>query len=384
MLVPEIEITPFGDGRWVLRTPSGRHALLSSHSYRLLQLLHHSNPDTALQCFNAEFSAAYSPEEFSNLITAQFSGLGVLAHDAAPPRPMPPDALPVRWQLLSPAVAGRLAVGLKPLLISRVVRWLLPALLVLSPCVAWQATNSTAGMAPAQGWLLVGLVLFSSLVHELGHIAACSRVGIRHGGVGVGLYLYLLPAFYADVTAIWQALPAQRLIANAGGIIAQLTFALLLAAVATLGHRPGLLPAVVTIIILAWWQFNIFSRHDGYWMLADFTGNPLLLENAVSQLQAARKGQWPRTRAQGWLLAYGVANALSTGVLLALALIRYGHRLPLLPAHLVHAGRQLLAGQWPQLSPGDLPALLFCLLLARQLYAWGKRAADRIRDVYKV
>lgn len=384
MLVPEIEITPFGDGRWVVRTPSGRHALLNGHSYRLLQLLHHNQPETALQRFNAEFSLAYSSEEFTRLVSSQFSGLGVLAHDAAPPRPLPPDALPLRWQLLPPAVAGWLATVLQPLLSGRVVRWLLPALLLLSPCVAWQATNSTAGMAPAQGWLLVGLVLFSSLVHELGHIAACSRVGIRHGGVGVGLYLYLLPAFYADVTAIWQALPAQRLIANAGGIIAQLSFALLLAAVAVLGNWPGLLPAVVTIIILAWWQFNIFSRHDGYWMLADFTGNPLLLENAVSQLQAARKGQWPRTRAQGWLLAYGVANVLSTGVLLALALIRYGHRLPLLPAHLVHAGRKLVAGQWPQLSPGDLPALLFCLLLARLLYGWGNRAAERIRRHLKV
>ncbi|MDU0372053.1 site-2 protease family protein [Hymenobacter endophyticus] len=385
MLVSHLETTPFGDGRWVLRTPSGRHALLSEASYRLLQLLRDvPHPEYALPRFNAEFGGAYSPAEFADLIHDQFAGLGVLAQDETPLRPLPPDPLPVRWQLLPAPVAGRLATVLQPLLGYAVLRWLLPLLLVVSPLVAWQAAHLTAGTtthAAAGGGLLVALLLLSSLVHELGHIAACSRVGIRHGGIGVGLYLYLLPAFYADVTAIWQAPPQQRLIANAAGIVTQLVFALALAGVAVAGGWPALLPAVVTIIVMAWWQFNIFSRHDGYWLLADFTGQPLLMENARQQLRQTLQGLWPQSRPQWALLAYGLANGAATSLLLGLALLRYSHRLPELPAHLVLAGRQLLAGQWPRLSPGDLPALVFCLILGRlllQALKWAMRQLKRL------
>ena len=53
---------------------------------------------------------------------------------------------------------------------------------------------------------MVGLFIFmisSSFFHELGHAAACKYFGIRHGGIGFGLYLNF-PVLYTDVTEVWK------------------------------------------------------------------------------------------------------------------------------------------------------------------------------------
>lgn len=52
---------------------------------------------------------------------------------------------------------------------------------------------------------IVGLIIFtvmSSFVHETGHAAACKYSGIRHGGIGLGLYINF-PVLYTDVTRVW-------------------------------------------------------------------------------------------------------------------------------------------------------------------------------------
>lgn len=53
---------------------------------------------------------------------------------------------------------------------------------------------------------ILGLLVFmlgSSLFHELGHASACKYYGIKHGGIGFGLYLNI-PVLYTDVTEVWQ------------------------------------------------------------------------------------------------------------------------------------------------------------------------------------
>lgn len=55
-------------------------------------------------------------------------------------------------------------------------------------------------------YMMVGLFIFmisSSFFHELGHAAACKYFGIRHGGIGFGLYLNF-PVLYTDVTEVWK------------------------------------------------------------------------------------------------------------------------------------------------------------------------------------
>ena len=46
---------------------------------------------------------------------------------------------------------------------------------------------------------VIGILLGATVVHELGHAAACRYGDATPGGMGMGLYL-VWPAFYTDVT----------------------------------------------------------------------------------------------------------------------------------------------------------------------------------------
>lgn len=71
--------------------------------------------------------------------------------------------------------------------------------------------------------MVVGLLVFmlaSSFFHELGHASACKYFGVRHGGIGFGLYLNF-PVLYTDVTEVWKLNRAQRCVVNLAGVYFQ-------------------------------------------------------------------------------------------------------------------------------------------------------------------
>lgn len=72
-------------------------------------------------------------------------------------------------------------------------------------------------------YMVVGLLVFmlaSSFFHELGHASACKYFGVRHGGIGFGLYLNF-PVLYTDVTEVWKLNRAQRCVVNLAGVYFQ-------------------------------------------------------------------------------------------------------------------------------------------------------------------
>lgn len=72
-------------------------------------------------------------------------------------------------------------------------------------------------------YLVVGLFAFmlgSSFFHELGHASACKFFGVRHGGIGFGLYLNF-PVLYTDVTEVWKLKRGERCVVNLAGVYFQ-------------------------------------------------------------------------------------------------------------------------------------------------------------------
>lgn len=65
------------------------------------------------------------------------------------------------------------------------------------------------------------LLLLSSFVHEIGHASACRHFGVKHGGIGFGLYL-TFPVFYTDVSEIWKLKRTERIVVNMAGVYFQL------------------------------------------------------------------------------------------------------------------------------------------------------------------
>jgi hypothetical protein len=126
------------------------------------------------------------------------------------------------------------------------------------------------------------LVLVGILLHELGHITACVKYGIPHGGIGFGFY-WGFPVFYADVRSTWRLPPKQRAVVASGGIYFQSIFlAGLLFAYSVTNSAVYAAASLVTIYnILS--TLNPVLKYDGYWILSDL----LCIENLHTRLRRA-------------------------------------------------------------------------------------------------
>jgi putative peptide zinc metalloprotease protein len=133
-------------------------------------------------------------------------------------------------------------------------------------------------------WLVVALIVVKSL-HELGHMLACLRYGLKCPEVGV-LFLCFVPCLYCDTTEAWRLKSRwQRIAVSLGGIYFEWIIALMAGAMWLTSQSEServisgvvfLGCAVGTILI----NGNPFFRYDGYYALSDFWGKPNLAQRA--------------------------------------------------------------------------------------------------------
>lgn len=131
-------------------------------------------------------------------------------------------------------------------------------------------------------YVIVSLLFFivlSSLFHELGHASACKYFGIRHGGIGFGLYLNF-PVLYTDVTAVWRLDRKKRCIVNIAGVYFQLYILLALLTVYWLTHADIVRYMILTVNLGFIMTLNPFFKFDGYWMASDMLGVPNLRQRS--------------------------------------------------------------------------------------------------------
>lgn len=122
---------------------------------------------------------------------------------------------------------------------------------------------------------LLVFILFSSFSHELGHASACKYFGVRHGGVGFGLYLNF-PVLYTDVTEVWKLDRKQRCIVNMAGVYFQ-CYWLIGLLVGYLLTSNDILRYLILIMNFGFLMtLNPFFKFDGYWIASDLLGVPNL------------------------------------------------------------------------------------------------------------
>lgn len=127
-------------------------------------------------------------------------------------------------------------------------------------------------------YIMIGLAfftLFSTILHELGHASACKYYGVKHGGIGFGLYLNF-PLLYTDVTEAWKLDRNQRNIVNIAGVYFQLYLLVLLVLVFlfTGDSFTGYLILAMNLGFIM--TLNPFFKFDGYWIVSDLLGIPNL------------------------------------------------------------------------------------------------------------
>ena len=145
-----------------------------------------------------------------------------------------------------------------------------------------QFVDSMAALSSWTGWVMVGLALvFSKVIHELGHGYAAKRMNLHVPAMGVALMCFS-PVLWADTTAAWRLQNRKdRLLIGYSGVMAEIMLATA-AAWAWLLLPPGDLRTAAFILTSSTWVMtlminaNPLMRFDAYYLLSDFWEAPSL------------------------------------------------------------------------------------------------------------
>lgn len=151
-------------------------------------------------------------------------------------------------------------------------------------------------------YTIIGLLLFmlaSSFFHELGHASACKRFGIKHGGIGFGLYLNF-PVLYTDVTEVWKLDRSRRCVVNIAGVYFQLMCIIPIIICFMLTDSDVLHYMIIIMNFGFVMTLNPFFKFDGYWMASDILGVPNLRQRSkeiiryyINKLRRRSIGEMP-------------------------------------------------------------------------------------------
>jgi len=314
MINEDIIVKQFDKKRWVINIPNGRNVLVNEPIFELVQILQrNSDLNTALVDFNSKFCTRLNEADFTKFINQKLQPFGLLSecnvkHSAF-------KYLKLRCEFLPPALAKVLAYPFKFFLKTNIfiLSFLMLTGFVSIVVVKWLPQASLLSVN------YVGVTLFvfiSALLHELGHIAACSAYGVNHGGIGFGFY-FIFPVFYADISNVWTATKRNRIIINLAGIFNEFLFSAILCGLYLFFSEPEYIVAAVLVIFKALTELNPFLRMDGYWILSDVTNTPNLLPRANNMVRSSllhlihtKRVKISLRNYRGVLLfLYGVCNA---------------------------------------------------------------------------
>ncbi|MGA7316024.1 MAG: hypothetical protein WBX22_18865 [Silvibacterium sp.] len=297
-LVPGACVRPFDSAipgfRFLLEHPSGKRWHIATELQAIIAEIDNlSDVETIAQRVSAKTNGAIRRKDVPRIIQELLVEMGVVesptgakCEAVSGPRSSARRASPLAWKipLLSPAV-------LKPA--TSVLQFFFKSYVAYSVLIATLAVNALtlvkhpALLAPWRHNFVDGsffyVLLFSTfsmLFHELGHASACRHFGVRHGGIGAGLYL-CFPVLYADVSDAWSLPRLQRAVVDIGGMYFQAIYAAILMAAAFLNSESYLLWAAVIVNLSCFSNLSPFLRRDGYWLISDLAGIPNLSARTI-------------------------------------------------------------------------------------------------------
>jgi putative peptide zinc metalloprotease protein len=271
------------DQHWVIQNEEGRNFRVNEYAQKLFDILKNNwDYENALIEFNASFKSTFSDESFRNLINKTFGGYEILIDDQIDKKPTLVNRyLKLKLQLISPSIAGFLSRIFQPLYGFYTFWFLFVGFTILNVLLSFHAKVELRSI----NYFLFPFIFYPALLfHELGHIGACAKKGLKHGGIGFGFYI-IFPVMYADITNVWLADKKSRIIANLAGIFNELLYAFILFIIGFLTQSATLSFAAIMITTTAFFELNPFGRRDGYWVLSDLSNTPNLLLKSQNLLR---------------------------------------------------------------------------------------------------
>jgi len=374
----DVAVRPFdateGDCRFVVAVDD-RHFVVTAAVAAVLEESREPGTFASLALrASARLGVHVSPEQVGQLLREQAPS--ILFHAAA----SHPARGPVwfRQCIVSGSRLQPILQWAARLFTARVAVALIAAFVVVDVCVANRAfgvpsTSPVArDIATAFALTVVGVV-----VHELGHLAACSRFDARHGGLGVGLY-WCFPTLYAEVHGAWLLPRLQRATVDIGGVYLQSGYVLALGVIYLATGTEAVLSAIAWSHVLMLHTLNPVLKFDGYWLLADLTGAHNLHQwiRSIAQRawQAVRQSTaFPARHEMGVLLAFVTIACAYFAYVLAML----GHNLAAAAAGALHSlsaaqafASSALLATWLVMAAG------VSLLLARSLTVLARETPD--------
>jgi putative peptide zinc metalloprotease protein len=280
------------------------------------------------------YGKSVSADNVRTLVDDKLRPLGVLAAaDGSSPEVPESDpllGLKLRREVLRPRAVRALATLATPIFWPPVVLVVLAGLLAAD---YWLFFVHGLGQGlrtsvehPAVFLLVIGVVIVSAALHELGHAAACAYGGAKPGGMGMGIYV-VWPAFYTDVTDAYQLDRRGRLRTDLGGVYVNAIIVLVIGAVHATTHYEPLVLLMFLLQVQVLQQMLPFLRLDGYYVVSDLVGVPDLfrrigpvLRSAIPfhqpEPEVAQLKPWVRRAVTGWVLVIVPILLLNLGYIL--------------------------------------------------------------------
>jgi putative peptide zinc metalloprotease protein len=260
-----------------------------------------------------------APEDLKFLVDEKLRPLGVVAQpDGSSPEVQKVDpmlALKFRAALVPERVVHALTTGFYPFFFPPVI------LAIVAGVIAFDiwfflfhgVTQSARSLVynPLLIFMVLGLVVLATALHEIGHATAARYGGAKPGVMGAGIYV-IWPAFYTDVTDAYRLDRRGRLRTDLGGIYFNGLFILLTAGAYFLTSFEPLLVVALVQHFQIMQQLLPFLRLDGYYILSDLTGVPDLFQRLRPTLrslipwkkdeQASELKPWVRGVVTAWVI----------------------------------------------------------------------------------
>lgn len=252
---------------------NGRHYEAGTPMVDLIRCLQQeATREKAVAAFIEKQKGVFSYAQVEDVITRLIQPM--FADDAKPRK----RTFLYERELFSASVIDRFSDACSFLFRKTVMFPLMIAVLAADICFFCITDNLLTFNGSANAYIVIGMLIFmvaSSLFHELGHASACKHFGIRHGGIGFGLYLNF-PVLYTDVTEVWRLRRTDRCIVNLAGVYFQMYILLAVLALFYATGSDTLRYMILTLNLGFIMTLNPFFKFDGYWIASDVLGIPNL------------------------------------------------------------------------------------------------------------
>jgi putative peptide zinc metalloprotease protein len=258
------------DGQWVQLSPLLWLTLSNLDGIR-------SSTQVA-DCVTAAWGQPVAGEDIDYLIEKKLLPTGLVGTTASPlERPDLILALRVKKVLVPGRVVSAISRPLRFLFWSPIVL-IVTGLFLGAETYAFTSGRLIAGLREAVGHpgsllLVLGLVVSSIFVHEMGHASGCRYGGATPGDLGVGIYVSA-PAFFTDLTDGYRLGRSGRVRGDLGGVYFNAVFAVVVFPFYLITGSTLLLLVIAAMVIEILEQMMPFVRSDGYWAVSDVAGVP--------------------------------------------------------------------------------------------------------------